>query len=45
MEITYIKYNKKNTLFFDKKRINSKSLDIYPYEKYKGNNNVRSKFT
>jgi hypothetical protein len=45
MKITYIKYSKKNCYFFNVKRINSKISDIYPYENYKGNKNVHTKFT
>jgi hypothetical protein len=44
MKISYIRYSKKNIPFFDKKCINLKNLDIYPYEK--GNKyNVHTKFT
>jgi hypothetical protein len=43
----YIRNNKKNSLFFDKKCINLKEFHIYmDNEKYKGNKyNVYSKFT
>jgi hypothetical protein len=45
MEITYIRYNKKNIHFFNKKCINLKNLDIYPYENKGNKYNVYTIFT
>lgn len=45
MEITYISTIIKNNNFFEKNSTFSNFLDIYPYEKDKGNENVQFEFT